>query len=279
MSKLFRIKTDGSLKLSIESKLLENVRQANSWYTSKPFSLGAFFVFIAIDIMGFLQIANKTLSDNLISRIVIVSSFAVAFEIAPLYIGYVLCLKSYNLWRSTKNFNLSKLILILSTSAFVLGIVANAVYRFMTMNIAYKKPTNNDIDPVSLPITIVMVILPVITTFVNIVIGCLSFDPLLFELLRLTKKLRVLKIKKRQLEACLEEYSDEIEFKDSLIQKEKQHYENIQLEIHAIRLRLISYITLKSAFAYNKSYEEETSNENLFEQTIHNSHSNFSDRT
>lgn len=278
MSKLFRIKTDGSLKLSIESKLLENVRQANSWYTSKPFSLVALLVFIIIDVMGFLQVANKTLGDNLASRIIIVSSFAVAFEIAPLYIGYVLCLKSYDLWRPTKNFDLGKFILGLSSSAFFLGIIANSFYRIMTMDIVYNNPITGETDPISLPMTIVMIILPIITTFVNVVIGCLSFDPLLFELLRLTKKLRVLKIKKRQLEASLEEYSDEIEYKESLIRKEKQYYENIQVEIHAIRLRLINYITSKSASAYNKSYEKETSNENLFEQTIHNSHSNFSDR-
>lgn len=253
MSKLFSIKADGSLKLSVESKLLENIRKAHSWYTSQKFSWPALIGLFVIDVLGFLQIANKTMSDNLPNRIIIVSAFAVAFEIAPLYIGYVLCLKSYDLWRPVGKFDLGKFVLFLSTSAFVLGAIANAIYRFMTMDIAYKSADGSGVDPIALPMTIMMVILPIITTFVNIVIGCLSFDPLLFELLRLTKKLRVLKIRRRQVAACLEELSDDALLKQALSETEEQYYNNAKIEIQAIRLRLINYITLQSAFAYNNS--------------------------
>lgn len=250
MGNLFKVEADGNLTFSIERKMLDNVRAVRTWYTNQKFSWIAVAGLSVIDIMGFLQVAQKTMSDNLFSRIIVIAAFAVAFEIAPLYIGYVLCLKSYDLWRQSEKFDLGKFILILATSSFILGVIANSIYRFMTMDVAYKSRIDNSIHAIALPMTIVMVILPIITSFVNIIIGCLSFDPLLFELLHLRKKLRVLKVRKRQLTSSLEELAKEEHLQTFVNENEDQYCNEERKRIQAIRQRLMNYITLKTALAY-----------------------------
>ncbi|MDR0913943.1 MAG: hypothetical protein LBM65_02080 [Oscillospiraceae bacterium] len=255
MSKLFDIKADANLNFSIESKLLDNVRKINAWYTSQKFS-GPMLVFLVIiDIWGFMQIANLTMMDSPENRFIIISGFAVAFEIAPLYIGYVLCLKSYNLWRPVNKFDLGKFVVVLSSLAFILGLIANSVYRILTIDtyaISGSAGGEQDLSSYPLAITIVMILLPIITSFVNIVIGCLSFDPLMFHLLRLAKKIKTLKIKKRQLAACIEELSGDDILKESLVDTENTYFENTQYEIEAINSRLINYVILKSANAFSE---------------------------
>lgn len=248
MSKLFKMKLDGSLEFSVENKLLENIRKIHIWYTSKVYSWIALVILSGIDVAGFLNIAQKTINDSQANRTIIISAFVVAFEIAPLYIGYVLCLKSYGLWKSHGKFDLGKFVLVLSVVAFVLGVISNSVYRILTINVAYP-PASKDAT-IAVPMTIIMIILPIITSFVNIIIACLSFDPLLFELLRLTKKLNELKIKRRQLISDLEELSDDDTQKKNCMEIEERYYINAKTEIRAIRLRLINFIVAQAGLDY-----------------------------
>ncbi len=249
MSKLASLKANGSLNISIESKLFETIRRANTWYTSKKFSGPMFLVLVVIDVIGFMQIAKATMNTNLLNRILIVAAFSVAFEIAPLYIGYSTCLKSYNLGKP-----IHKIVFWLSLVSFGLGIIGNGIYRGLTMNIAYMEPDLDGInriqDEVALPMTILMFILPIITSLVNIVIGCLSFDPLLFDLLRLSKKLRILRVRKRQLEAFIKETADDEELEKDAIDNDEQCYNKEKTKLLTTSMRLKNYISVRSASAY-----------------------------
>ena len=95
MSELFKIRGDGSLKISMragksgftEKVLTKNTCNLHTWYTSWWFSVVALFGLLVIDIAGFYQITSITLYESKISQAIIISAFGVAFEVAPLYIG------------------------------------------------------------------------------------------------------------------------------------------------------------------------------------------------
>lgn len=240
MSKLVNIKTDGALKISVESRLLESTRKAHAWYTSKQFGTYALLILAVIDIGGFLQIADLTLKASPVNKMIIVSAFAVAFEVAPLYIGYALCLKSYNLGKPIHNW-----VLAFSTISSCLGVIGNIAFRILTMDIAYFEPTLKTTSSLALPMTVLMCILPVITSLVNLVIGCLSFDPLLFDILRLSKKLRMLRLRKRQLEAYYQELTNNEDVRKTLLEDENKYYNNAKMEFVTMRTRLRNYITAR----------------------------------
>lgn len=241
MSEIVNVKTDGALKISVESKLLESTQKAHAWYTSKKFSVLALLALIVIDVAGFLQITNLTLEESPMAKLLIVSAFAVAFEIAPTYIGYALDLKCYKLGKAIHNW-----ILVFSITACILGIIANTVFRILTMNLAYVNAVTGETSEVALPLTIVMCVLPVITSLINLVIGCLSFDPLLFDKLRLTKKVRLMEERKRQIEAYIEELDTDDNVMEALLQDEKNYYDNIKKEIDAVKGRLYNYVKVRT---------------------------------
>lgn len=240
MSKLVSVKADGSLDISVENHLFESIRKAHTWYTSKYINIPALIILAIIDIVGFVQIMNLTVTESLPSRIIITSALAIAFDVAPLYIGYALCLKAYKLGKAIHNW-----ILGFSIIACILGIVGNTYFRFMTMGIAYQGSINGEPSDLALPLTVLMCLLPIITSLVNLTIGCLTFDPLLFDMLRLSKKLRQLKLRKRQIEAYLEEFTDENTLKQMLVDNEDRCYENTKREIYALRSKLKTYTIAK----------------------------------
>lgn len=245
MNKLVTLKADGSLSFSIGCKLFQRVKENDTWFTKPACYVLLFFGCLFIDIVGFLQIAEATMSTNLRNRALIVAAFTVAFEVAPLYIGYAICLKCYKL--SSKIHNI---ILILSTISFILGISGNAIYRIMTKDYAYRVLDDNGkwtVDKIALPLTILMIILPIITSMINIVIGCLSFDPLLIEIHRLSKKLHILCTKRQQLLAYIEEINKDSKIQEQLINAEKENYDNAIAELLATRTRLINYVSACSA--------------------------------
>lgn len=248
MKKLFNIKADGSLTISIDDQLFDNFRKkAHTWYTSKKLSYIAPWILVIIDILGFLQITNLTFKTSPQNQIIVVSAFAIAFEIAPLYIGYALCLKNYKLGRPIHNW-----ILLFSSVACILGVIANIIFRSLTMNIAYLYATGSKTSELALPMTILMSILPVITSLVNLVIGCLSFDPLLFDIMHLSKKLKLLKVRKRQLEGCLEELNNDHTLEISLNEEEEKYCNSVKIEIAALRTRLYNYISAQSSSIYRR---------------------------
>lgn len=247
MSKLVSVKTDGSLDISVENHLFESIRKAHTWYTSKYINIPALIILAIIDIVGFVQIMNLTVTESLPSRVIITSALAIAFDVAPLYIGYALCLKAYKLGKAIHNW-----ILGFSVVACILGIAGNIYFRFMTMGIAYQGQIDGEPSDLALPLTVLMCILPVITSLVNLTIGCLTFDPLLFDMLRLSKKLRKLKLRKQQIRAYLEEFSDESSLKQMIEENENQCYEKTKREIYALRSQLKTYTIVRISGVHKK---------------------------
>lgn len=241
LSKLFNTQVDGSLKISVDSELYKTISKAKTWYTNKNLSYIGIVVLAIIDIAGFLQAVNDTVNVDVVQRGIIVSGFAIAFEVAPLYIGYALSLKCYDLGKRIHNW-----VLAFATIACFLGMVGNIVFRSLTMDVA------GDQTNVLLALTITMCILPVITSLVNLVIGCLTFDPLLFDLSRIEKKLRVMKIRKRQLESAVDALSDDESLINNLISEERECYQSTNNEIYAARLRFRTYIIARTSSIFEE---------------------------
>ncbi len=248
MGKLATVNIDNTLNISVEEKLFENIRKAHTWFTNPVISLPAFIIFAIIDVAGFLQIMEVTLAENLASRIIITTSLAIAFEVAPLYIGYSICLKCYRLGRKIHNW-----VLLFSCSACILGIVGNTIFRITTIDIAYINPTTLTTSEVGMPITVIMCILPVITSLMSLVIGCLTIDPLQFDLLRLSKKLAKLKLRRQRIMAYLEEFTDEAALQSALKEEEMACYKKVQQEIYAMKATLKTYTILKASLYPTKN--------------------------
>ena len=249
MSKLFSITTDGSLNISVEERLFHNIRKAHTWYTNKAVCTICLFAFAVIDILGFKQIMNLTMEENPWNRFIITSALAVAYEIAPLYIGYSICLKCYGFGKRIHNW-----VLLFSCCSCILGIIGNIYFRFSTLNNAYLNRITGIVDENGLPLTVLMCILPIITSLVNLVMGCLTFDPLQFDLARLSKKLAKLKLRKQQMNAFLEEFNDEQILQLTLEQEETNCYEKAKNDIYASQTALKTYTIVKisNMFLANK---------------------------
>ena len=245
MSKLLSLKADGTFNVSVEEHLFENIQKAHTWYTSKFTAAPAIAILAFIDIIGFKQIIDLTVVESNASRFAITASLTIAFDFASLYLGYALCLKCYHLGRLIHNWVLG-----LSLTACILGIITNIAFRILTMNIAYINPTTGDVSETGLPITIFMCVSPIITSLVSIIIGCLTLNPLEFELLQRSKKIARMQFRKEQITACLAEYADEKKMEDSLTKEEAACYENVRKEIYALRAALKTYTVIQTSSMY-----------------------------
>lgn len=242
-SKIYR---DGHLKINTnsmsENKIDAHMRSSlytlHTWYTNKTYGAIMLLVLLAIDVSGFYQIVSNTLFLSSLMRVVVISGFGVAFEIAPLYIGYALCLQLYS-WGNSK---LNNIIFRLSLSAFVLGVISNTVYRVLTIESAYD---GYDIET-AIATTVIMCILPVITSFINLIIGCLAFDPLYIQLLKLSKQIAVLKERERQITAYIHEYENDNYLKATYIEQANSDYNTACDQIQSIQEELLSYIDMHS---------------------------------
>lgn len=240
MSKLITVKSDNTLDISVEDRLFENFRKAQVWYTNSKIGLPAIILFAAIDIAGFMQIMQLTIADSRAMRFLAMAPLAVAFEGAPLYIGYSICLKCYRLGKRIHNWVLG-----FSCSACILGIISNIIFRVKTMDVAYNNsPTMFSIRQ---PLTVLMCILPIITSLMSLVVGCLTFDPLQFDLLKLSRKLAKLKRRRQQIKAFLEEFNDETTLQNVLERDEVVCYEKAKQDIYAMQLTLKTYAIARTS--------------------------------
>lgn len=245
MGKLISLKANGTLNISVEEHLFENIRKAHTWYTSKRLAAPAIALLVLVDIIGFKQIIDLTVLERPENRFVITASLTIAFDFASLYLGYALCLKCYHLGSLIHNWVIG-----LSFTACILGIITNIVFRILTMNVAYVDPTTGEALKTGLPITIFMCISPIITSLVSIIIGCLTLNPLEFELLQRSKKLARLQFRKEQIMACLAEYADEEKIEDSLTHEEAVCYEEVKKEIYALQTALKTYAIILASNMY-----------------------------
>ena len=115
------------------------------------------------------------------------------------------------------------------------------------MGIAYIDPITKNESEAALPITVLMCLLPIITSLMSLVIGCLTFDPLQFDLLKLSKKLAKLKQRRQHIKANLEEFNDENTLKKMLETNEMALYQKARQDIHAIQAILKTYAIVRTS--------------------------------
>ncbi len=234
---LFKLKYDGTFSFIPEEKLMKEIRKAHTWFTKSPFGIIFPAIFAFIDFGGFFQLTVKTINSDNWTIAVMILAFLVAFELAPLYFGYALCLKSYGMGKQ-----IHKYVMKFSLWSFVLGVLGNVLYRIMSFSYIQTP------DEPTLAITILMIILPIITSLMSIVVGCLMFDPLLFEMNKTAKKINRLNIAKRQLEAAIKEYEDlDGESLSSFIDVENEIYSSKVKILEIQKQELYDYIDYKTA--------------------------------
>ncbi|MBQ9887232.1 MAG: hypothetical protein IJM37_10320 [Lachnospiraceae bacterium] len=163
-----------------------------------PLSLGAMLGLALIDIGGFYNGVNMLTDDNIIVKLIIIAAFTVGFEIAPGFLGYGMDLWIYKVSKK----NLYKYIIIFSSVSFGIGFIANCFLRIQ----GYLDLLNSKKDKIGICFIITMILLPLVTSFISLVIGLLSFDPLVMKLIRLYERRAKLSTHKIQLEGKLKVY-------------------------------------------------------------------------
>lgn len=243
MGKFVKAEMDGSLKINLQSELFEKVKLSRAWFINRNIGGLMMLVFAISDSVGFWQIANETMSlEPIYIRMLIVVAFTAAFEVAPLYMGYSISLKYNKLSMRIHNMTFK-----LSLAAFLLGITVNGIYRILTMEIAYKDISMNGgegIENIALPMTVLMIIVPIITSLVNMIIGCLVFDPLYFHLIKLKKRLSVFHEKKRQLLVYVMEMDDDDKVKKEMLEDITSQFNSAKNELEKAKERLKKYIQI-----------------------------------
>lgn len=243
------MKANASASISKESEWLKEIKKAKPWFSKSVYGLFALFLLMGIDTGGFVQgmlsfLPNMSRESiqievaNYLSMSIMTLGFIAAFEGASLYMAYAFSLKLYHYDRyaikRSRNGKKSGLSSFVSTTAlgwfsfatFVLGIIANSIFRF---GILYGKDEtlfkqDSHMLTLSGAITIVMILLPIITSILNFVIGCFTFDPLLFELNHLAKNLAKIKSEINALESEKEQVDIAIEKIPQLAKDQKEIY-------------------------------------------------------
>lgn len=221
---------------SAELEYVRDLKRSRPWYSNSKVSVWSLIILGLIDTAGFIQGMIKAIPNiedynfesdafiltNGFTIVVMILAFIVAFEVATIYMGYAFSLKLYGYdrfsirysKRSYKNYVLSKLISTsflgwISFAAFGLGVVANIIFRLgLLKNTEIADGSSFELE---VAITIVMIILPIITSIVNFVISCFTFDPILFELSHISKTLGKLNIDLSELEAKKEAIQKQID--------------------------------------------------------------------
>lgn len=203
-------KSKKMIRSSAEALWVDDIKKEEPWYLKSASGVSALVALSILDTLGFIQGALSCLPNlstassnekNLttFSMVVMVIGFIAAFEGATLYMAYAFSLRLYNYDRCAlqraslagKNIKLSRFV---STDAlgwwcfatFLLGVLANTIFR---IGIFFNPNTTAENRIINITITIVMILLPIITSMLNFVIGCFTFDPLIFELSYLAKKI------------------------------------------------------------------------------------------
>ena len=244
MSKMRKIKWKAP-KISRKDVTSMFVRNRQAWFTTAWGCSVRILCCAAIDGGGFWSIASKLgtqTGDRPHTSVIILSvaGLAAAFEVAPLYMGYALCLKFHNLGERIRNYVLG-----FSMAAFLLGVQVNFYFRFLTFfdqflpdivacveragfwERLHAMPLSELFEKVCLKLvqiytnlgsakgyeegtaklvvsfteTVTFSLIPVITSLINLTIGCLAFDPLYADVARLSKKLAKLRARKCWWEA------------------------------------------------------------------------------
>lgn len=229
MNNKMNVNVRGSVEFSVDSKILESIRKVNTWFTNGKVSWVLVLIAAVTDIGGFISIymAHLNADENLIP--IIILGLSVAFEAAPLYIGYSICLYAYEFGERIR-----KWVLIFSSTSFVMGIIANTAFRIIDI-----KETAGT--------AIVMILLPIITSFMNLAIGCLSFDPLGMDMLRLSKLLRKLKFNLYKYNLIVKELENDATSQIEAQNKENSDYSNARIAIFASSIKMKSYVDLMAS--------------------------------
>lgn len=216
-----KAKVTSTIKFSSELKWVSETKKGKPWYARGLASIVALLILATIDLAGFIQgafnfdafningLQTEKVSDEIIrifGIVVMVLGFLVAFEVATIYMAYAFSLKLYNYDRqaikriksSEDRPRISKYISTsmlgwISFGAFLLGVILNAIFRIGTIdsNVYFFKE-NTYLISSDWALTIVMIFLPIITSIMNFVIGCFTFDPILFELNQIAKRISIL---------------------------------------------------------------------------------------
>ena len=223
-----------------ENDLTKGLKKSKSWYSLEGVIALLFLGFV--DCAGFVQGALQYIQDNIDTEkvafsistygvhIIMVLGFIVAFEGATIYMAYAFSLHLYHYDKqaikrinpATKSVSFSKFVSTstlgwISFGAFLLGFVLNIIFRIgiledAIINIGREK---------AIAITVVMIFLPVITSILNFVIGCFTFDPLLFEMNYYSKQMAKLKSDINELDEQEKVIDEELNWIETLKEENK----------------------------------------------------------
>lgn len=270
MNKIHQI--NSKAQVNFEFEWISEVKKGKPWYSKTITSAIALFILALIDLVGFLQgifkyniidfekLKTQPIEDEAATFLglsVMVAGFLVAFEVSTIYMAYAFSLKLYNYDRQAiklrnDNTMISKIITTstlgwISFVAFLLGIILNAIFRIGILEEnAYFFKSNSYLISEEWALTIVMIALPIITSIMNFVISCFTFDPILFELNHLAKQISIITTK-------IDSIEKEEKNIDAKIENIKQDKINAMANCNNA---IISATSLRTALR-TKFYEEE----------------------
>lgn len=282
---------------------IDSVITGKPWYLTTGWSKVVLACCIIIDLLGFYTITialSKPIEDseNLALSILPIAGLAAAFEVAPLYMGYAMCLEFHDFGERIR-----KPVLGFSMAAFLLGVAVNYCFRFLTFagqflpdivdyakqfdisEIARSMSAGEFLEKavwkliriyadlakekeltVTLGGTIIFSLVPVITSLINLTIGCLAFDPLYADVVRLSKKLAELRARKCWWEAKRAEMKQESGKYLEGCKELRQATEGKRFEMQKEYVHIVVDGMVKKEAEYQKKQEEKKNKKNRKKQ-------------
>lgn len=184
-----------------------------------------------LDYVVFKSTFSSILYDAVWLQRLSVIGFLVAFDLAPIYLGILVK-------KSSQGMKVSTFAVITLSTAFALALVGNVWLRITIKDILVpadsvsstsifsSSTSSTDSNSAALPYAIVSSILPLATSIVSFVASYMSSNPLRDKLKKLREKQVELEDAIGQLEAVVEEYDEETDYKARLLDEDDSSYEN-----------------------------------------------------
>ena len=184
----------------------------------------------AADLVSFMQLFSSFLYDNLSLRFIAIFAMLMAFEIAPIYLGYTMK-------KREQGYNIRDFLTIGFVASFVMAAVVNVVLRIITKDLAFPDFSNLAASSSALGSATMagtrsnalyyasaFAVLPIITSVVSFLASFTMANPLRDEMKKLEHEHVKIAESIGQIQAILKEYDADLEHFDRLLIDDSNKY-------------------------------------------------------
>lgn len=234
---LYHIDSQGNLNFVARSNILDKYSSPNSLWENQIFLITILGICAVVDFVSFKQLFDALLMDSGFIRWTMIFGLVFAFDIIPIFGG-----RYYR--NMDQRFNVKSSVLYTMAGLFLLAFLGYAYLRLAYQDLALPNFEATSVSTINssigsgesetnaLPFTIILIIIPILTSVGSFCISFLITNPLKDKVTKLHYVISELHNKIGQVEALLTEYENDQDFQERLIEYDRENFEKSLQQIY-----------------------------------------------